>query len=52
MIPVTAQIKGTRWTTSLYPKDGRYVLPVKTWVRAAERLELGDTVTVRLTVDV
>lgn len=52
MIPVTAAIGRTGWTTSLFPKEGGYVVPVKTWVRAAERLELGDLVTVRLAVDV
>ena len=51
MIPVTATIGRTRWTTSLFPKDGRYVVPVKTWVRTAEGLEVGDLVTVRLAVD-
>ena len=52
MIPVTVHIGETAWTTSLWPKDGRYVVPVKTWVRKAEGLELGDVVTVRLAVDV
>jgi hypothetical protein len=52
MIPATARIGGTAWRTSLFPKDGRYVVPVKTAVRTAERLDVGDTVTVRLTVDV
>jgi hypothetical protein len=52
MIPATAQIGGTGWKTSLFPKDGRYIVPVKTWVRKAEGLEVGDMVTVRLTVDV
>jgi Domain of unknown function (DUF1905) len=52
MIPVHAHIGGTQWTTSLWPKDGRYLVPVKTWVREAENLDVGDTVTVRLTVDV
>jgi hypothetical protein len=52
MIPVTAQIGGTGWKTSLFPKDGRYIVPVKVWVRKAEELEVGDMVTVRLTVDV
>jgi hypothetical protein len=52
MIPVTARIGGTRWTTSLFPKDGGYVVPVKTNVRKAERLDVGDVVTIRLTVDV
>ena len=52
MIPVAAQIGRTRWTTSLFPKDGQYVVPLKVWVRKAEGFELGDVVTVRLTVDV
>ena len=50
MIPVTARIGGTEWKTSLWPKDGAYIVPVKTNVRRAEALELGDTVTVRLVV--
>ena len=50
MIPVTAQIGDTGWTTSLFPKDGRYVVPLKAAVRKAEGLELGDTVAVRLVV--
>ncbi len=50
MIPVTAQINGTVWTTSLFPKDGQYVVPLKARVRNAEGLEEGDVVTVRLTV--
>jgi len=52
MIPVAAQIGRSRWTTSLWPKDGSYVVPLKAWVRKAEGLEVGDLVTVRLTVDV
>ena len=52
MIPVTARIGRTRWTTSLWPKDGRYVVPVKAHVRKAEKLDVGDEVTVRLVVDV
>jgi hypothetical protein len=52
MIPVTAQIGGTDWKTSLFPKDGQYVVPVKEWVRRAEGIEVGDQVTVRLKVDV
>ena len=52
MIPVAAQIGQTRWTTSLFPKDGGYVVPLKDLVRKGERLELGDVVRIRLTVDV
>ncbi|GAA0483977.1 hypothetical protein Ade02nite_96140 [Paractinoplanes deccanensis] len=50
MIPVTARIGATGWTTSLWPKDGRYIVPIKTDVRRRERLDVGETVTVRLTI--
>lgn len=52
MIPVAARIGSTRWTTSLFPKDGGYLVPLKDKVRKAEGIEVGDTVTVRLTVDI
>ena len=52
MIPVAAQIGDTRWSTSLFPKDGGYVVPVKDLVRKGEAIELGDAVSVRLTIDV
>ena len=52
MIPVQARIGDTGWRTSLFPKDRRYVVPIKAHVRKAEGLEVGDAVTVRLVVDV
>jgi hypothetical protein len=52
MIPVLARIGKTRWKTSLFPKEGRYLVPVNVAVRKAEGLEVGDTVTVHLAVDV
>jgi hypothetical protein len=52
MIPVTAQIGDTGWKTSLFPKNGKYIVPVKNAVREAEGLDVGDTVTVRLAVGV
>jgi hypothetical protein len=51
MIPVRVSIGETSWETSLYPQDGRYLLPVKAKVRKAEGIETGDTVSVRLSVD-
>ncbi|MFZ9628571.1 MAG: DUF1905 domain-containing protein [Ilumatobacteraceae bacterium] len=48
MIPVTAQVGATRFTTSLWPKDGTYYLPMKDAVRRAERIDLGDSVRVEL----
>jgi Domain of unknown function (DUF1905) len=52
MIPVTARIGATEWETSLFPKDDRYVVPIKAAVRRAEELELGDIVVVRLSLAV
>lgn len=52
MIPVEAQIGKTKWATSLFPKDGRYLVPVKTRVRKAEGIEVDDTVTVGLSIRV
>ena len=50
MIPVTARIGKTQWATSLFPKDGRYIVPIKASVRKAEDLDEGDNVTVWLEV--
>ena len=50
MVPVTATLGGTEWTTSLFPKDGQYLVPIKDAVRSAERIEVGDVVTVGLVV--
>lgn len=50
MIPVRARIGATEWETSLFPKDGGYVVPIKDAVRRAEGLDEGDTVSVRLSV--
>jgi hypothetical protein len=52
MIPVTVQLGGSTWTTSLWPKDGGYIVPLKLAVRRAEAVDVGDTVKVRLTLDV
>jgi hypothetical protein len=52
MIPVTVRIGGTEWTTSLWPKDGRYIVPLRLDVRRREGIDVGDTVTVRLAVGV
>ena len=50
VIPVTIRIGKTGWQTSLIPKDGRYLVPIKNAVRYAEELEEGDEVTLRLEV--
>ncbi|AKJ15163.1 hypothetical protein ABB07_35425 [Streptomyces incarnatus] len=50
VIPVEARIGGTDFTTSLFPKDGGYLLPLKSAVRRPEGLAPGDEVTVAMTV--
>jgi hypothetical protein len=50
VIPVRARIGRSEFTTSLFPRDGGYLLPVKDRVRKAEGLAVGDTVTARFTI--
>ena len=50
VIPVHVRIGKTEFQTSLFPKDGLYLVPIKVSVRKAENLEKGDKVTIRLEV--
>ena len=50
VIPVTAVIGTSSFTTSLFPKNGGYLLPLKDFVRKAQGLELGDEPLIQLTV--
>ena len=50
VIPVAARVGETSFTTSMFPRDGTYFLPLKDAVRRAEALGLGDVVEVRLSV--
>jgi hypothetical protein len=51
VIPVDVQIGDTRFTTSLFPKDDLYIVPIKASVRKAENLEKDDEVTINLRVN-
>jgi len=51
VIPVQVRIGKTEWRTSLFPKEGRYLVPIKASVQKAEDLYEGDNVTVRLVVN-
>jgi hypothetical protein len=51
-IPIAARIGDTDFTTALIPREDVYALPLKVAVRRAERVGCGDTVDVRLTLDV
>lgn len=50
VIPVIVRIGRTEFTTSLIPKDGLYLVPLKVAVRKAENLSEGDMVTGRLEI--
>lgn len=49
-IPVLAQLEDTQWQTSLFPKDGGYLVPIKNAVRDAEGVDDGDVVAITLTI--
>ncbi len=50
VLPVHVRTGNTAWTTSVFPKDGHYIVPIKARVRTAEHLEEGDPVTLHLEV--
>jgi hypothetical protein len=50
MVPVDVRTGSTVWQTSLWPKDGGYLVPVKDRVREAEGIDTGDVVTLALRV--
>jgi len=50
VIPVHVKIGKTEFTTSLFPKDDLYIVPIKASVRKAENLDEGDEVAIHLEV--
>lgn len=50
VIPVQARIGETEWQTSLFPKDGLYLVPLKDAIRKAEGLAEGGQVTIGLEI--
>ena len=50
VIPVRVQIGKTEWKTSLFPKDGRYLVPIKMSVQKSENLKVDDHVFIQLEV--
>ena len=49
-VPVTVRIRGTEFSTALFPKNGRYLLPLKEAVRKPARIALDEIVAVELRV--
>ncbi len=50
VIPVEATIGAVRFTTSLFPRDGTYVLPLKASVRQRLGVTVDDEVAVTMVV--
>lgn len=50
MIPVEATINGVTFTTSLFPKDGAYLLPLKDAVRKKCGITAYDVVSVEMKI--
>lgn len=51
VIPVRVRVGSTEWKTSLFPKDGYYLVPIKLNVRKAENIEEGDEIDIYLEID-
>lgn len=52
VIPVRARIGKTEWKTSLFPKEGRYLVPIRMSVQKSEKLEVGNQVVIQLEIEV
>jgi hypothetical protein len=50
VVPVVARVGNSEFATSLFPRDGSYLLPIKVAIQKAERVGLGDKVMVRMRV--
>lgn len=48
VIPCEVQIGKTKFSTSLFPKDGGYLVPIKNVVRLPENIDVGDKVAITL----
>ena len=50
MIPVEVSLGDRTWETSLWPKDGGYLLPIRARVRRELSLDTDDVVSARINV--
>lgn len=49
-VPAEVQIGGVAFSTSLFPRDGGYLVPLKAAVRARAGVALGDAIALRLRI--
>jgi len=47
-VPVVVRIEDTEFVTALFPKDGRYLIPLKAVVRRSAGIELDEVLPVGL----
>ena len=47
-VPVHVVIGNTEFSTAVFPKDGRYLVPLRAAIRKAEGIDEGDVVSVTL----
>ncbi len=52
VVPVEARIGAAKFTTSLFPKNGGYLLPIKVAVRKQTGITVGDRISVTMTIGV
>jgi hypothetical protein len=50
VIPVHVRLGNTSWRTSLFPKNGRYLIPIKVAVQRAEQVGAGDEAQLEVTI--
>jgi len=50
VVPVHVQVGKTKWKTSLFPKDGNYLVPIRMSAQKAENLKEGDNITINLEI--
>ncbi|MFM2321665.1 MAG: hypothetical protein RL612_812 [Actinomycetota bacterium] len=51
VIPARVKVGKTEFTTSLFPRQGGYMVPIKNVVREAEKLDVDDKIVVHLFFD-
>jgi hypothetical protein len=50
VIPVTVTLGESEWTTSLFPKDGTYLVPIKKVIRESAGIDVDDSVILTLEI--
>jgi hypothetical protein len=52
MLYVNVSINKSKWKTTLTPKDGAYLIPIKNAIRLPAKFELGQRIDVKLSFDI